>query len=182
MSTPLPRIVHQGFDTIEVAFQGILPPSVRRVLSILKERARERGEAVLAQLGDGALECHVFATGLGTGNHNYTWRFKSALGLIWAWNDSDDIEAWNGRVKAGAEILLTFGVIITSATQTRRVVLRSDPANTVNIRIGDAAVGAAAGLLLQPGESLVLFTQKQIEGYAPAAGQKVSWLWEKVSP
>lgn len=113
MSQPLPRIVHQGFDTIEVAFQGILPPSVRRVLAILKERARERGEAVLAQLGDGGLECHVFGTGLGTGNHNYTWRLQSASGLIWAWNDSDDIELWNGRVKAGAEILLTLGYAAT---------------------------------------------------------------------
>lgn len=103
------RIVHHGFDTIEVAFQGFLPPSVRRILALLQGRAREQGQAQLATIGEGNLECHVFGAGLGSANHNYTWRIQSASGLIWAWIDSQDIEQWNGRVKIGAETLLALG-------------------------------------------------------------------------
>lgn len=110
MTNSSPRLVHDGFDTVEVAFQGFVLPSVRRVLTLMKDRAKERGEAVLALLGDAGLEAHVFGTGLGTGNHTYTWRLQSASGLIWAWNDNDDIEQWNGRVKAGAELCLTHTI------------------------------------------------------------------------
>jgi hypothetical protein len=79
------------------------------------------------------------------------------------------------------DVTLTNGAetLLLAAFATRRsATIVSDPANTVNIRIGKTGtVGAARGPLLAPGQTFQLQDGEYtgaIYGYAAAAGQKVS--------
>jgi hypothetical protein len=58
----------------------------------------------------------------------------------------------------------------------------SDPVNTENIRIGKTGqVGAARGVLLQPGQSITISGSATPYAYAGAAGQKVSQVFVVLS-
>lgn len=67
--------------------------------------------------------------------------------------------------------------ILALGTQNQRigVYLRADPANTVDIRLGEQAqVGAAQGVSVSPGQRIrIADCHSDIYGYAPIAGQKV---------
>jgi hypothetical protein len=76
-----------------------------------------------------------------------------------------------------ADITLNNGALTSfgaPSANTREQIVVADPANTVDLRIGDANVTASRGALLRPGAALVLNTNATVHGWATAAGQKVS--------
>lgn len=87
-------------------------------------------------------------------------------------------EAVPANVDDAADVTLNNGAetaLGAAPANARARVLVSDPANTVNVRIGKTGqVGAARGALLQPGQSLIWPGSAQLYAYAAAAGQKIS--------
>ncbi len=62
----------------------------------------------------------------------------------------------------------TATVVIAADTLRREAIIQSSPSNVSNIRIGDASVGAAQGLILAPGGSVSLETSGAIYAYHAA--------------
>lgn len=77
---------------------------------------------------------------------------------------------------ADATVGSTAANILAADTTRRAAIIRAAPTNTANIRLGVlATVGAARGLLVQPGETVTIETTDAIAGYA-ATNQTVSIL------
>ncbi len=75
---------------------------------------------------------------------------------------------------SAADVTLADGVatLVMAADGLRReALIVAAAANSAAVRIGDAEVGAGRGIVLAPGQPLVLATTAAIYGFADAAGQ-----------
>lgn len=64
-------------------------------------------------------------------------------------------------------------VLLAANTARREVILTAPLTNAAAARIGDSNIGAARGLLLNPGEQKVISTKAVVYGYAPAGANLV---------
>lgn len=73
-------------------------------------------------------------------------------------------------------VATTITLLSAANTARRFITISSLSTNTANIQIGSAAVGAAAGLILEPGDSITLETTAAVYYYTATAGQTISFL------
>ena len=101
------EVLYSGFDTVDFAIQGAVPPSVLNTLAKAKEEAGKRRSEVLVELGPKKIAAHVFSTGL-TGGHAY--RISTGpIGEIIGITNSVDLKQWNLSVSIRAATLAAYG-------------------------------------------------------------------------
>jgi len=102
------RIVHQGFDKLDVAFTGGLSGDLFPLLNALKEKAQRENEAQLAELGPAAHPVHVHDRGMRGG---YAFRLNTGpLGANFFVKENFNLTEWNLFMASQAEGLLAFGL------------------------------------------------------------------------
>lgn len=102
-----PKLLHSGFDSLDIAFKGALPERALQVLEEAKELAQETKEPSLIDLGPGKIAMHVAESGKPGG-----YRFRGDTGPIgewWAFKKSTNINEWNIFVSVRAASLLEYG-------------------------------------------------------------------------
>jgi hypothetical protein len=113
------RLLHAGFDTIDLAIQGALPPAVLDELRDARDEAAEQQEPALCHLAGGKVAAHVHGYGakggyaflLDTGPNGANWRVK----------DNADPNQWNIFVSPRATMLLGNGYAETFGTIERTI-------------------------------------------------------------
>jgi len=99
------KILHKGFDGLEVAFQGKLHAGLRRKLQMAKDNAEQSGSAEYLNLA--GVDVWVKGTGAKGG---YAFVFDTGPdGEIWVIKNNDKAENWNLRVKVMATQLIARG-------------------------------------------------------------------------
>lgn len=100
------RLLHVGFDGLDVAYQGRLSPDVRAALA----EGRERAETTMADAPvdlPGGLTVMVAATGARGG---YRYRFDTGEdGETWFAKDNDRLDGWNLRASVKSLALALHG-------------------------------------------------------------------------
>ncbi len=99
------KLLYQGIDTLDIAFQGALSPAVLDYLKTARDEAEKDDEKQLITVGPGQVEAHIFPHGmkggyryvLDTGPEGAQWRFKIDL------RQSE----WNGFVSISSGMLVT---------------------------------------------------------------------------
>ena len=101
------EIVHQGFDSLDVAFQGTLSRDARMALSAAKERAKQNMQSEHIVLGG----VKIWVEGKGTAaDQGYSYLFDTGDdGEIWAIKNNGDPMQWNIRVSVRALALARHG-------------------------------------------------------------------------
>jgi hypothetical protein len=113
------KLLHAGFDTIDIAIQGSYPPKVLDQLRDARDEAAAQMEPALCQLGDGKVAAHVashgarggFAFLLDTGSNGANWRIK----------DNTSPDQWNIFVSPRSTMLLANGYAETFAIIERTI-------------------------------------------------------------
>jgi hypothetical protein len=101
------RLLHAGFDTLDVAFQGAFPAETIEFLKKARDEAEERQEAVLVKIGSDQVAMHIEASGLRGG---YAIRAHTGpLGEVLAFKANSDPLDWNGFASIRASALATYG-------------------------------------------------------------------------
>lgn len=101
------RVVHQGFDKLDVAFTGGFNADLFPLLSALKEKAQRENEPQLAGIGPGVVPVHVFDRGMSGG---YAFRLNSGpLGANFYIKENLNHTEWNLFASSLAEGLLGHG-------------------------------------------------------------------------
>jgi hypothetical protein len=101
------KLIHQGFDSFYVTFQGIFPEHIRRQLEIAKKQAQDENKEVLIFLGDKKIPVHVFESGLSGG---FAFRFSTGPDREnWAIADNNKSQKWNIRVQVTSLSLMLYG-------------------------------------------------------------------------
>jgi hypothetical protein len=103
--TPL-RLLHAGFDALDIVFKGSLSDEAIATLEIAHGIALDRNEAVLSALGPGKEPVHVHQNGLPGG-----YRFRcttGSLGEIWGFTDTRP-QGWNAICSVRAATLAAYG-------------------------------------------------------------------------
>ena len=101
------RLLHTGFDALDVAFQGALPKATIEHLLETKSEAAKLQDKVLTEIGPGNVEMHVHKAGLKGG---YAIRTDTGpLGEIWAFKEDTNPKEWNIFVSVRAAALAVYG-------------------------------------------------------------------------
>lgn len=101
------RVLHTGFDSLDVSFMGALPRDTLAMLAVEKKKAQETKQDRPVEFGKrpfkGVLKSHGMSGG-------YTYVLTdSPTGAIYSIKDSTDIKDWNLSVSVRALGLLTRG-------------------------------------------------------------------------
>ncbi len=101
------NLLYAGFDTLDVAFAGALRKSAFVDLERARQEAQDRQEKVLAKIGPGGLNVHVYGHGK-RGGYAYICD-TGPLGAIWMFKKNLDARQWNIFVSPHATMLLAYG-------------------------------------------------------------------------
>ncbi len=101
------KLLHAGFDTIDLAIQGSLPPKILDQLRAARDEAATQQEPSLCHLADGKFAAHVSSHGAKGG---YAFQLSTGpTGANWMIKDSSDPNHWNIFVSPRSAMLLTNG-------------------------------------------------------------------------
>lgn len=101
------KLLHAGFDTIDLAIQGSLPPTILDKLREARDEAAEQQEQALCLLADGKVAAHVAGYGAKGG---YAFLLDTGInGANWRIKDNADPNQWNIFVSPRATMLLGNG-------------------------------------------------------------------------
>lgn len=101
------ELVHAGFDTLDIAIQGSLPPDVLSALDKARDTASETQAPFLTTIGPGKVSMHVNGHGM-RGGYAYVTD-TGPLGAIWKLKKNADPTQWNIFVSPRATTLLSHG-------------------------------------------------------------------------
>ncbi|WP_281023688.1 hypothetical protein [Minwuia sp. IMCC3009] len=108
------KLLHAGFDTIDLAIQGSLPPKILDQLRAARDEAATQQEPALCHLSDGKFAAHVSSHGAKGG---YAFLLSTGpTGANWMIKDSSDPNQWNIFVSPRSTMLLTNGYAETFTT------------------------------------------------------------------
>lgn len=100
-------LLHAGFDTIDLAIQGSLPPKILDQLRAARDEAATQQESALCYLANGEFSAHVASHGAKGG---YAFLLDTGpTGARWMIKDSSDPNQWNIFVSPRSAMLLTHG-------------------------------------------------------------------------
>lgn len=101
------KIVHQGFDKLDVAFTGGFDPDLFALLNALKEKAQREDEPQLTEIGPGMIPVHVHDRGMRGG---FAFHLSNApLGANFYVKENVNQTEWNLFATSLAEGLLGQG-------------------------------------------------------------------------
>lgn len=101
------KLIYQGFDGLDVTFQGMIPSEIRYQLKDAKEKAQNTRSPSLVLIGDSKIPVHVADTG---GKGGYKYRLDTGIDReIWFIADSDKSDKWNIRVSVKSMSLALYG-------------------------------------------------------------------------
>jgi len=101
------RVVHQGFDKLDVAFSGGFDADLFPLLSALKEKAQRENEPQLVEIGPGSVPVHVFDRGMRGG---YAFHLNTGpIGANFYIKENVKQTEWNLFSTSLAEGLLAHG-------------------------------------------------------------------------
>lgn len=101
------KLLHAGFDTLDVAFAGALPNTALSKLEHACAVAKECQEPVLTAIGPGNVSMHVSAHGMRGG---FAFVVDTGpLGAKWMFKNSADVRQWNIFASPRATMLLAYG-------------------------------------------------------------------------
>jgi len=101
------KLIHSGFDKLDVAAQGALPQETIDMLKAAKERAQKHDEPQLVTIGPGNVEAHVFDRGMRGG---YALRLNTGpLGANFFIKECPLPSEWNFFVASQSTGLLAYG-------------------------------------------------------------------------
>lgn len=107
------RVLHAGFDTLDVSYQGALPPPILNHLREAKEEARASKREQPVEFGPGSFKGVIKPHGLAGG---YAFVITNGpTGAIFTIADNADPNQWNLAVSVRALRLLTNGYEATKA-------------------------------------------------------------------
>ncbi len=107
MGVPMFKLVHAGFDTFDIAFQGALPADALTQLEMARDDAAKRQEPALTSLGPAQVDMHVEAHGARGG---YAFLADTGpLGCKWFFKNNADPRQWNIFASPRATALLAYG-------------------------------------------------------------------------
>ena len=99
------KLLYAGFDTLDISFQGALPPETLKELAAAKKIAVERQEHQLVTVGE--IDAHLLSHGLKGG---YAFMLDTGpLGELWSFKENTDPRQWNIGVSVHASSLATYG-------------------------------------------------------------------------
>lgn len=101
------KLLHAGFDTIDVAFAGALPKKTLEILEEARQEAQDRQEPTLTTLGPGKVDAHVAGHGL-RGGYAYVLD-TGPVGAKWMIKHNTDSQKWNLFASPRATTLLAHG-------------------------------------------------------------------------
>lgn len=108
------KLLHAGFDTIDLAIQGSLPPKILDQLRAARDEGATQQEPALCHLADGKFAAHVSSHGAKGG---YAFLLSTGpTGANWMIKDSSDPNQWNIFVSPRSTMLLTNGYAETFTT------------------------------------------------------------------
>lgn len=107
------RILHQGVDTLDIAFQGAFPHATLEKLEAAAEEARSANRQQPFALGPKAVPVLVAPNGM-SGGFRYVFS-TGPTGAIFAVKANANLEEWNLFVSIRALRLLTLGYADTKA-------------------------------------------------------------------
>ncbi|PIZ31870.1 MAG: hypothetical protein COY40_00655 [Alphaproteobacteria bacterium CG_4_10_14_0_8_um_filter_53_9] len=102
------KLIYQGFDGLDVTFQGILPKEILAQLAEARDQAQEAKKPVMCSLGPHGLLVEVAEMG-GVGGFRY--RFSTGEdGEVWFVSHSDNAKGWGIRVsvRSASFLVRTF--------------------------------------------------------------------------
>ena len=100
------NLIYQGFDGLDVSFQGIFPEDVRAALREAKEKAYDTRKETLALLGEKEIAVLVQPTGA----RGYQFIFNTGADReVWWLADNDKSDRWNIRVSVRSLSLAKYG-------------------------------------------------------------------------
>lgn len=101
------KLIYSGFDKLDFAFQGALPPETIDALKAVKDRAQKENEPQLVNIGPRNLAAHVFDRGMRGG---YALRINTGpLGANFFIKESLNPNEWNFFVASQSTGLLAYG-------------------------------------------------------------------------
>ncbi len=101
------NLLYAGFDTLDVAFAGALPPGSLAALERAREQAQERQEPILLTIGPGEVTMHVSGHGMKGG---YAFVIDTGpVGTKWMIKKNNDPSQWNIFASPRATMLLALG-------------------------------------------------------------------------
>lgn len=101
------KLLHAGFDTMDVAFAGALPPETLTALEKTRKLTQESHQPVLISIGPGKVSMHVYGHGMRGG---YAFIVDTGpLGGKWMFKNNSDPRQWNIFASPSATMLLAYG-------------------------------------------------------------------------
>lgn len=130
------KLLHAGFDTLDVSFQGALPASALKDLAAAKAEAARRKERQLVRVG--STDAHVFDHGAKGG---YAFILDTGpLGEMWTFKENTHASEWNIGVSVGAAALATRGYAETKARLYEQLAAMGCSVISESIRRADFAM------------------------------------------
>lgn len=100
------EMLHAGFDTLDIAVAGALPPDTIDALSAAREAAAESRDTTLITIGPGDVVMQI----LGYGARGFAFLADTGpLGANWMISNNKDPRQWNFFVSPKATMLLAYG-------------------------------------------------------------------------
>lgn len=105
------RVLHKGFDGLDMAFTGALRAEDVTILQAARERAEQDREPILVQIGPCGVAMHVAPHGAKGG---FCFVCDTGfLGETWFFGKNPDDRRWNVRVSAKSLPLAIYGIDAT---------------------------------------------------------------------
>ena len=103
------KVVHKGFDGLDVAFLGALRQEDLETLEAARERAEQNFQPALVEIGPGRVAMHIAESGAKGG---YRYRGDTGpVGETWFIKHSSDPNKWNIRVSVKSLPLAISGLV-----------------------------------------------------------------------
>lgn len=100
------KLIYQGFDGLDVSFQGIFPEEIRYQLKVAKDKAYETRKEVKALLGEKEIPVLVQPSGA----RGYQFIFDTGIDReIWWLADNNKSDRWNIRTSVKSFSLALYG-------------------------------------------------------------------------
>ena len=101
------EVLHQGVDTLDIAFQGAFPDATLKELDAAAEEARAANKEQLLTIGPGSIPVLLQPNGM-RGGFRYVFN-TGPTGAIFAVKANTDLKEWNLFVSIRSLCLLTLG-------------------------------------------------------------------------
>ena len=101
------KMLHRGFDKLEIAIKGALAPDDIEILEAARAKAEKSHSPALVSIGPGDVDMHIAESGLRGG---YAFRGDTGpMGELWFFKRGLSRDDWNIRVSIKALALATIG-------------------------------------------------------------------------